>query len=83
MQILTKKRYQFTNGEEKVVTQGNFVVENVPDWVKKDDFFKMAVDDGDILVLEGKGKVVDAKVAAALAEAEAGKIPTEPEKAKK
>lgn len=54
MRILTKKKYQFGSGENKVISSGNYVIEDVPDWVEKDPLFKLAKEDGDIEVLEAK-----------------------------
>lgn len=54
MRILTKKRYQFGHGDTKVITTGNYAIEDVPDWVEKDPLFKLAKEDGDIEVLEAK-----------------------------
>ena len=51
MRILTKKRYQFGHGDTKVITTGNYAIEDVPDWVEKDPLFKLAKEDGDIEVL--------------------------------
>lgn len=64
MRILTKKRYQFGHGDTKVITTGNYVIEDVPDWVEKDPLFKLAKEDGDIEVLEAKIQSSSVKVEA-------------------
>lgn len=62
MRILTKKRYQFGHGDTKVITTGNYAIEDVPDWVEKDPLFKLAKEDGDIEVLEAKIQSSSVKV---------------------
>ena len=64
MRILTKKRYQFGHGDTKVITTGNYAIEDVPDWVGKDPLFKLAKEDGDIEVLEAKIQSSSVKVEA-------------------
>jgi hypothetical protein len=64
MRILTKKRYQFGHGDTKVITTGNYAIEDVPDWVEKDPLFKSAKEDGDIEVLEAKIQSSSVKVEA-------------------
>lgn len=64
MRILTKKRYQFGHGDTKVITTGNYAIEDVPDWVEKDPLFKLAKEDGDIEVLEAKIQSSSVKVEA-------------------
>ncbi|RGQ85553.1 hypothetical protein DWY77_02805 [Megamonas rupellensis] len=64
MRILTKKRYQFGHGDTKVITTGNYAIEDVPDWVEKDSLFKLAKEDGDIEVLEAKIQSSSVKVEA-------------------
>lgn len=64
MRILTKKRYQFGHGDTKVITTGNYAIEDVPDWVEKEPLFKLAKEDGDIEVLEAKIQSSSVKVEA-------------------
>ena len=64
MRILTKKRYQFGHGDTKIITTGNYAIEDVPDWVEKDPLFKLAKEDGDIEVLEAKIQSSSVKVEA-------------------
>lgn len=64
MRILTKKRYQFGHGDTKVITTGNYAIEDVPDCVEKDPLFKLAKEDGDIEVLEAKIQSSSVKVEA-------------------
>ena len=64
MRILTKKRYQFGHGDTKVITTGNYAIEDVPDWVEKDPLFKLEKEDGDIEVLEAKIQSSSVKVEA-------------------
>lgn len=61
MIILTKKRYCFRDGNEKVETAGNSLVETVPDWVAKTPLFKLAAEEGNILEISSKGRKVTSK----------------------
>lgn len=61
MQILTKKRFCFRNGEEKVETAGGGAIETVPDWVAKTRLFDLAVSDGNIIELAVKSRKVAEK----------------------
>ena len=57
MRILTKRKYQFGYGENKIITAGNYAIEDVPDWVVDDPLFKLAKADGDIEVMEEKPQI--------------------------
>lgn len=85
MIILTKKRFCFRNGNEKIETAGNGIVETVSDWVAETPLFDLAVNDGDILEISSKGRTVSkakSKKAAEKAEEPAEKpAETEAEKA--
>lgn len=61
MIILTKKRYCFRDGNEKVETAGNSVVETVPDWVANTPLFQLAAEEGNILEISSKGRKVTSK----------------------
>lgn len=52
MEIITKKRFQFGDANTKWVSQGNMIIETAPDWIEKDPLFALAVDDGDLTVLQ-------------------------------
>ncbi|WP_302530233.1 hypothetical protein [Megamonas funiformis] len=80
MRILTKKKYQFGSGENKVISSGNYVIEDVPDWVEKDPLFKLAKQDGDIEVLEEK--IQSTKVEKVEAEPKEPKTETKVKKSK-
>lgn len=58
MIILTKKRFCFRNGNEKIETAGNGIVETVPDWVAETPLFQLAVNDGALLEVKSKGRTV-------------------------
>lgn len=77
MQILTKKRYIFKNGEEQFVTQGGMVIESVPDWIAKDDLFKVAVDNGNIVEIASKSRAVTEQAVGPkeIAEEQANELP--------
>ena len=49
MVILAKKRYEFTNGEDKFVTKGGGLIEDAPEWLSKIPYFRAVVQQGDIL----------------------------------
>ena len=49
MVILTKKRYEFTNGEDKFVTKGGGLIEDAPDWLSRVPYYRAVVAVGDIL----------------------------------
>ena len=57
MRILTKRKYQFGYGENKIITAGSYAIEDVPDWVVDDPLFKLAKADGDIEVMEEKPQI--------------------------
>lgn len=57
MRILTKRKYQFGYGENKIITAGGYAIEDVPDWVKDDPLFKLAKADGDIEIMEVKPQI--------------------------
>lgn len=74
MQILSKKRYKFGDAQNHFITKGGMVIEECPDAFSKDPMFKLAVEDGTVLVIKGRGKAADEQVALALAEAGAEKL---------
>lgn len=49
MVILTKKRYEFTNGMDKFTTKGGGLIEDAPEWIAQTPYYKAVVLDGDIL----------------------------------
>lgn len=61
MIILSKRRYQFKNGDERVITQGNGVIETVPDWVAKTDLYQDAEAEGNIMEVKTSEKTVTSR----------------------
>jgi hypothetical protein len=53
MRIFTKKAFKF-RGEDKAVTTAALSFADVPDWVKKDPIFPLAVTEGSIELIESK-----------------------------
>ncbi len=58
MIILTKRRYCFRNGNEKIETIGGGAIETVPDWVAKTELFELAVAGGNIMEIADKSRKV-------------------------
>lgn len=53
VRILTTRRFRFYGPEgESIVSQGNRIIEDVPDWATKDDTFKAAENAGQLTRLE-------------------------------
>ena len=52
IRILTKKKFRFRNGKEEYISQGNNLIEDVPDWVEKDGIFELAIKDGSLVKLD-------------------------------
>ena len=49
MTIMTKKKFCFRNGDEKVETQGNNIIETVPDWVAETELYQLAAAEESVL----------------------------------
>lgn len=58
MIILTKRRYCFRNGAEKIETIGGGAIETVPDWVAKTELFELAAAGGNIMEIADKSRKV-------------------------
>lgn len=58
MIILSKKKYQFKNGDERVITQGGGIIETVPEWIVKDPLYKDAEAEGNIYEIANTEKTV-------------------------
>ena len=58
MIILTKRRYCFRNGNEKIETIGGGAIETVPEWVAKTELFELAVAGGNIMEIADKSRKV-------------------------
>jgi hypothetical protein len=63
LRILAKKAFRFQDREHgKSVTVRHLDITNVPDWVKIDPIFALAVKDGDIEIFESRKEEHDAEL---------------------
>lgn len=58
MQIMSKKRYCFKNGNDVVITEGQNIIQTVPDWVAETPLYAIASAGGNIVELATKGRSV-------------------------
>lgn len=76
MQILTKKRFIFKNGDEKFISAGGMAIETCPDWVAKDALYAAGVHEGSIVEIASHNRAVtEQAIAAAEAETKAAAKP--------
>lgn len=70
MQIISKKRYLFRNGDKVIITEGQGIIQSVPDWVAETPLYAIASAGGNIIELATKGRTVTEDGAATKAEVE-------------
>ena len=68
MRTISKKRFMFKNTDGGVfITKGGMEMEEAPDWIGTTLLYKLAVEDGDLIIVSGSGTDKDAAVAVAKA----------------
>lgn len=70
MQIMSKKRYCFKNGNDVVITEGQNIIQTVPDWVAETPLYAIAEAGGNIVELADKGRAVTEAAQETLEESE-------------
>jgi hypothetical protein len=66
MRIFTKKAFQFKNSSGEKITTSPLAFQDVPDWVAKNDLFKLAQKDGSAEIIESSKEEKAAEKAAAV-----------------
>ena len=62
MQILSKKRFEFTgDGVKPFITAGGGTIQSAPDWIEKHPLFDLAVAEGSLYVMQDKKKTSSRK----------------------
>lgn len=71
MIILTKKRFGFVKQDgterieaERFTSKGGMAIEDAPDWIETDPLYALAVESGELVVVNGKTPKAEAEAVA-------------------